>query len=279
MFPSFIYEAFHIEGRKNYLYCFDKFNCNKFVVSTRNIASETYFYDTAQDVGQKLEKTLSYLESHFKRVYDKLIKVEDSSCLTASEKRWVATFVATQLIRTREHRVSLKYWIHSIRQAAHRKRVRVEDLWPLTEINSEEGIRSLHVRDFEKVPKLVCSICEKKWILLINQTRIPNWSSDHPVNAPNVVAPLSDFSSPMIQMQIPLSPKVSIWLCNPIMYNSLRSKYEIMDIEKIRFLNSLQVYWSTRYVFSNENDFSLAEQLIRDDPSLRDFHRVRVPII
>jgi len=260
------------------LYCFDKSTCSKFAVNIRNIACETCFYDTDEDVGQDFEKTLSYSESHFKSVCSKLIQAEDLSCLTTREKKWMAAFIAVQLVRTKEHRVMLKQWIHWIKQQAQRRRVTVEDLWPAEETTTEEGIRSLHMRDFENVPELVYLICQKKWILLINQTTMPYWSSDNPVNPPNVVMPLSDFRSSTNQIQIPLSPKVSIWLCEPTMYKSLRSKYEITDIQKIIFLNSLQVFWSTRYIFSAQNDFSFAEQIIRNYPSLGDMDRERLSV-
>lgn len=257
------------------------------MVNVKNIASETYFYDTAEDVDQKLEKTLSDFESNSKRAYDKLIAEEELSCLTTSEEAWVTAFIATQLVRTKQQRLKIKdiirrNVIRQIRQdfTGREAPTKIQEFLEqeLNTSQTKEGVKFLHIKAFRRVPELVKELRRKKWILLINLTTIPYWSSDHPVNAPNVESPWSDFSSPMIQMQIPLSPKVSIWLCNPIMYDSLHSKYEIMDIEKIRFLNSLQVYWSTRYVFSNENDFSLAEQLIRDDPFLRDLDRIRVPI-
>lgn len=82
-----------------------------------------------------------------------------------------------------------------------------------------------------------------------------------------------------IEIHFPLSPKISLSMCDPSIYHLLPSKYEIQDIQNTVFLNWLQVYYSTRYIFSDTDDFSLAEDIVGDNPSLGDIDRKRMFVV
>jgi len=278
--PRFYLQSFSIKGRKNYLYCFDKSKSNKLLVNNKNISSETYFYDTSEDDDQHIEKAFSCLESLFNFVYDKLIATEDLSCLTSLEKLKMAYFVVTQELRTKEHRAVLEDMVKQATVALS-KRSAPKELIDKIKL-SKEGIKSLHMDQLKYVPDYVDIVSKMKWILLINRTSMPFWCSDHPVNRFNNIdtKPYANLGllSRGIEIHFPLSPTLSLCVCDPDMFSIMPSRYEIMDVEALSFHNWLQVYYSTRYVFSDKDDFSLAEEIIKDNPSLRNIDRKRLSV-
>jgi len=59
------------------------------------------------------------------------------------------------------------------------------------------------------------------------------------------------------------------------MYSLLPEKWEITDNQNVIFQNHLQVKWCTRHVFSCNDDFSLAEKMINENPELKNINRKR----
>jgi hypothetical protein len=59
---------------------------------------------------------------------------------------------------------------------------------------------------------------------------------------------------------------------------SRMSNVEIDNIQHIIFINSLQVISSTRHIFSKNDDFSLAEDMIKEDFELTYVDKSRVII-
>lgn len=278
--PRFYLQNFTIDENKDYLYCFDKTNFRKFRVNCRNIASESYFYDITKDADQQTEKGFSELESLFHSVYGKLIVEEDLGCLTSFEKLVMAYFVATQEIRTREHRITLKHMIKGVTDKLSKEEIspELEEKLRLKELKTEEGLKALHMGILEDVPKYAEIMYKMKWVLFINRTDIPCWCSDHPVNRSNSLGDELGLLSNGIEIDFPLTPSISLCLGDPALFWLLPNKYEILDEQNIIYLNSLQVSESTRYVFSNKDDFYLAEKIIRKDPSLGDIDRRRIII-
>ncbi len=121
-----------------------------------------------------------------------------------------------------------------------------------------------------------------KLSLFKNRTERPFWTSDHPVNRYNQIdaRPHGNLGlqSKGITMYFPLTPKLSLCLCDPNVYGWLPSKYEIVDAENVMHQNSLQVYYSTRYVFSDSKDFSFAEKITRENPLLKNIDRKRLSV-
>ena len=146
--------------------------------------------------------------------------------------------------------------------------------------DTEEEIKALHLSIFKNVPQFAEILLQMKWILFINRTPMPFWSSDHPINRFNLVdaKPYGNLGllCKGIEIHFALSPNVILSFCDPLIYKLLPNRYEIKDIQNVIFENWLQVAHSTGYIFSNDNDFSLAEKILRDNPSLRDINRKRI---
>lgn len=285
--PRFYLRNFSRSHGKAYVInCFDKSELRKFLVNIKSIGSEKYFYDIDRNTKQIIEKTLTNFESIFNAAYSKLISKEDLNCLNLKEKVAIAHFVAIQEIRTRETRE----FIRDIAKQAKRKLSK----YPLSkkierqleEVTTEKSIKSRHLKMLiEEIcikSKFTHMILDKKWVLIENNTDMPFWTSDHPVNRYNplkVPYPFGNLGllSRGIQIFFPLNPKLSLCFCDPVEYFIYPEKLT-SDIENVKFQNSLQVISSTRHIFSIGDDFSLAVEMISKDASLKNINRKRVTV-
>lgn len=118
-----------------------------------------------------------------------------------------------------------------------------------------------------------------KWILISNQTNHPFWISDNPIFRYNprksdLIGNLG-LKSPGIQVHFPISPTGAISVCDPFDYSAVDSELEAF-IDHVQFNNSGQVINSERYLFSSNEDFSMAKEMIRRDPNLANPKRPRI---
>lgn len=275
--PEFYLRYFTIGGKGNRLHCFDKSTLARFTVNIRNIASESYFYDTAGDIDQHEEKRLSYLESISKVTCDSVLKAEDLNPLPS--RVVLALFIATQQLRTKSHRRKIQGSLRRMGEKMHRVKLLREEQQPevfeshlleLEEIiNSEERMKFMHVDTLKNVRQVAQDILMMRWVLLVNLTSLPYWCSDNPVSRYHHIrkeiwpwgSPNSKFGR--IEAYFPLSPRISLCLCKETLDDSLPSKYEVLEVRHILFQNYLQLYGSTRYVFSDRDSFDSAEEMTK----------------
>lgn len=121
---------------------------------------------------------------------------------------------------------------------------------------------------------------ERKWIVIVNETAMSFWTSDHPVNLRNEVDPpgVASFGilRPEIQVFLPLSPTLSLVICDYRYYMYEPDKFVTKDMNNVVFQNDWQLRQSTQYLFSNNDDFSLARRIIEGVPEVADPARRRV---
>jgi hypothetical protein len=263
------------------LFCLDKTDLKQFEVNIKNIGCEKWFYsDKGED--QRLEKTLSALEGNFAEVYEKLSSCHTLYGLKWEDKKIIACFVAVQDVRTREFRETVKGYGQEIKTWLSDKTLSKELEEQLKAIGTEEQGREIQndlltdALGMGKVPRIILGM---KWILFENRTKIPLWSSDHPVNKHNPIdqTPLGNmgFLSQGIQVFFPLSPTLGMIFCDPVEYCLLPDKMTAIK-DYIMLWNDLQVRFSTRHVFSSTGDFSFALKRLRESPELRELDRKRV---
>jgi len=265
--PRCYLRNFSVVGGDDYLFCFDKMKSRTFKVNNRNVAAEATFYDTHRDSKQRVERYLSYLESFFDASCRKVIATEDLDGLTEFDFMILARFIATQEVRTKEHRTRMMkaYQQQSSRMKQSTKVVKETDSL-LHQLNSEEGIKSLHVNTINNIEPLIADLSIMGWALVINCTSLSFWCSDHPCNHYYHIemSPLGNLGikCKTIWAYFPLSPKLCLCFYEPIEDGSRRCRCEVQDIRQIIYQNYLQVYGSSRFVFSSEGDLFLAEQIM-----------------
>ncbi|MFC1916250.1 DUF4238 domain-containing protein [Chloroflexota bacterium] len=268
--PKLYLRNFAITDKKDHIYCFDKYTGKSFVTNIKNIASEVYFYETDK-VDNKIEYIFGRFESHLKPIYDKLIFEQDINCLTFDEKKWIATFVALQALRTKQYQEMVRKWYEKI--AGYAKGVRVSyDLEQylqseLLKSKTEEDLKALHVGHFDMIENTAISLIRMIWTLVINDTDMSYWTSDHPVYPPVLQAWNA------MQIQIPLSSKVSLFFSDLSIYGASHSSYIVPNVDKIIEQNSWQVMAARQYIFSDNANYSHAKNMIQKFPELRDITR------
>lgn len=122
-----------------------------------------------------------------------------------------------------------------------------------------------------------------KWMLIRNTYDVPFWTSDHPVTKWNdedqgIFRNLGYLSSG-IQIFFPLTPKLTLCFCDPVKYDSLTPIGETQTKENVIHQNWLQLMFSTKHIFSNINDFVMAEEYLTKQIELRDPDRPRHKVI
>src|SRR5438132_6157804 len=282
--PRFYLANFATQRKRSLLIrVFDKTESRSFETNIENIAAESHFYDTSS-IGfrskQLVEKLLSRMESRFAISYGKIIREEDLTKLSLEERASVAYFIVMQELRTREYRETMSDIMRQLRQRLSGEKLSEELDRQLREEATEESIKVAQAAMlFKDGPEFAGIIGAMNWILLRNKTDKPYWTSDHPVNRHNDIdQPLLGnlgLLNPGIQVFFPLSSMLALFIFDPTMYSTSIDKYEITDPQNVIFQNSLQVQWSTRHVFSVNDDFSLATEVIRKMPQVRDVKRKR----
>jgi len=280
--PRFYLSNFaHKQKEEFIINCFEKPKEKAFSVNIKKIGAEKYFYDSSFDKNQEIEKSLGRFESKFNIAYNKIIKNLSLSVLSQKEKISFAYFIATQEVRTKEFRELIKDSIRQLKKRLSNEKLSKELERQIKEVSIPNSIKSMHLKILIKdTPTFASSLLNMKWVLFINKTNLPCWTSDHPVNRYNPIdlTPYGNLGllSPGIQIYFPLSYNLSLCICDPTLYSYLPEIYEITDKQNIIFLNHLQVKSSTRHIFSINDDFSLAKRMVKDHPYLKDIDRKRI---
>lgn len=252
------------------------------MVSIKNVASETYFYDEEKEPTQTVEKAFSVLEGSFKRIYESIVCIESLDSLSVGERETLSLFVSTQELRTKEHRETIGDMIRQSKAKLSKENLSENLRLEIEKWGSEEQIKSVHLSGFKDAGLYAEYILNMKWILIINRTKMPFWTSDNPINRfnPLDLKPYGNLGllSKGIEIHYPLTPNLVLTFSDPTLYRFLPNIWEVTDIQNVVFENWLQVSKSTRHIFSNLNDFSLAERILREHPELKVVDRTRIRV-
>jgi len=299
--PQFYLKSFSLrktlKGKKNFsINVFDKDLEKIYMSNIKNIAQEKYFYD--KDGHQLIEKNLSQIESACSKVYNSLVKDENFFLMEIPQKRdYMSLLLTIQILRTKEMRLYVKDMVKEFKKEMYKDYELLSDdlIEQLEALTDEKSIKNQHLRHFGQILDLIPMFDQKKWCLLINETKSPYWTSDSPIVKfnpfPSKYGNLG-LRSPGIQLYFPLSPKLCLCLLDPkryVTYNKMRTVEKehqftnnmkidtyVVNLGDIYRLNRLQVLQSTRQVFSISDDFSLAESIIKNESDQLKDNRVEM---
>jgi len=279
--PQFYLRNFSMKNDRRRVYCFDKPTAKTFVSNIKNIACERYFYDFPTKDDKSVEKNLSKIEPALAAAYDKLITGADLNKLNWEERVSMAVFIAIQEIRTKEMRESLSDMIKQFEERLRRDKLSPSLEKQLQRVAKEEYPKELQIAMLKKVRDFSDIILGMKWILIENNTKTPNWTSDHPISRWNPID-LSPYGNlgylcRGIQIFFPLTSSLSLSVCDLGEYSHYPDKMRAFS-DNVVFQNSQQVMWATRHILSENNDFSLAEKILEEHPELKNPDRKRMTV-
>lgn len=298
--PQLLLRGFATPKRKQ-VYAFDKQAEKVFRSSVRNLACERGFYDLENDGDpEHVDRWLTRLEEQTAPVIKSIRSRRVLNHLRPTERKWIASFVAVQHLRTLRHRES---WGDLNRQMADVLREmgadpnKVENFRELTGAElRRDSIADIPHFAFVLLPHLL----DKAWILLSVAPGTNFWIGDHPVVLANNINPGDGIRGTLglavrgIEIYLPISSELTLGcLCPtiPAMFAAAKAKViqpaqpngradEFLDAftgrttlqldaENMKYHNSLQVVSAERFIFSTHNEFDMAREMLASHPNLK----------
>lgn len=215
-----------------------------------------------------------------------------SNCYCMSEEQKIAfsIYLTVQYLRTRKTRNMIeegytKLYENLFRKIYNQKCQDNESKLKPGDISFSIGKEALKIPhaemflDIDTILDLSVAFLNHIWVIYINHTKIPFWTSDSPVafnNIPSGIMANKGITSKGIEIYLPLSGKVCLALYDREVYEevfalktSLKDRFYLQANEKlVERCNMIQVKECNRCVYAEVDDFSIAEKACRDYPAL-----------
>lgn len=285
--PQFYLKNF--SSNKKQIFVFDKINNKQYPSAIDSVASSRFFYDwneLDEIVGKQfIESTFSIFEGEASVAFAELISRTESDKFRGfiqEEKSLISEFIWYQMIRTPEARIQGDQLAKTLEESL-RSRGFDDSTIKSNGVSYEDSDARLdHLRMIIKssnVQESIGRLCERIWIVVENKTKYQFYTSDNPV----LRYTHHDRAFGAYEIFYPLTPKFSIMILNRRDFQDFISfDNKIMpfnDKEFVKWYNSLQVVSAGRQIFSIENDFRLAQKMLKTNPSLMDPNRPRIKIM
>ncbi|MDY6992364.1 MAG: DUF4238 domain-containing protein [Pseudomonadota bacterium] len=305
--PRFILKRF--AERKDQIWVFDKQKHRKFKTNIKNIGAETGFYDfTFKGNEVTFESSLGEIEGKVSPIIKRIVR-EESIAITDQERIVLSNFFALQFVRTRQWRHVWDNLTRSLVQAIRDKGLDPENIEGYEE-PSEEKTKLEHMRQIYNHGEFAPHFYSKIWVLLKTAEKSPFWISDNPISLQNMndfgFYGNIGLAAKGIEIYFPISKTLCIGMwcdSHEKQFNKMYKNYlnikqaapwliqQMIDdpgyIENVKTgidtgkpipskpenvinHNSLQVKYSSRFVFSSNDDFSLLEEMIEAHPEMRE---------
>ncbi|WFF76797.1 DUF4238 domain-containing protein [Bacillus velezensis] len=267
--PQF-YLNYFADNNKN-IYVYDKATLKQFTSNSKGVASQQFFYDLFDNDNQFIEKNHNRIYenafSSFMPQFFKEIEKHKYFSLKRYHKEEIASFVAYQYIRTkkfREESYRLNTGVHIYAPVDSKL---LEDLHPTLVHRFLLVDYHLHNTLFNKL------LNEYVWIIGRNTSNQLFYTSDHPLAQTKTIQQLHDeqrikkgssFTLLSEQIAFPIAPKYIILFFKKNKFkrfNRKKNRILNLDNEEIKRLNYMQVMGCYRQVYSQNNDFSFAEEI------------------
>ncbi len=307
--PRFLLRGFSTSGRRPHVFVYDKHEGRLFRTSVANLAAERRFYDfNADAVDVSLEPYLSNLESEASRLVGEIRSNRSIGLLSGDGRSLLSEFVAVQMLRTRHQKRMISDVDASFFRQMEERGIDPTDAWGIRQL-SDDDVQALFLKALLNPQPYAAILDSKTWTLMSTPASQPFFCSDHPVALQNN-SPTDGLTGNLglavegIEIYVPISSTLTLAMLCPSHEEKLREvsvmqeeMAKVVDAahslpgrdfvnswlssidsggaleipeESLVNLNSLQVVFSTRFVFSADSNFSLVERMLGDRPELRD---------
>lgn len=294
-------------GDNEQIWAHDKHTGRTFITNLHNVASESHFYDfELAGYPVTLERSLSDLENSVAPIFRIIARERSIASLSAQQRAVLAYFFSVQLVRTRAYREQMKEAIRVISDELIARGLSQDQLAAFD--TSEVAIKDQAMRSLALAQQYVPHFLNKTWLLFGRSPGLPFWTSDHPIALQNLTDRGNRGSLGIavdgIEIYFPISSSVCLCMMCRRMGGSfvtagakhharLREAKRLdadMLAEDIALLgildaleqgtaaectdanmeniNALQVAGSSRFVFSSESDFRMADEMLTEFPDL-----------
>lgn len=313
--PQFMLKNFSF-SKKLQVWVFDKKTGKKFKSHIKNVAAEKGFYDFKfKNRELTIEPSLSNFEAKVSKIIDDIVKARIIAILNENDRIILSYFFSLQFTRTKQYRIMFKDLKEGFLEAIKSRGWDPKKVEGYSEL-TEENLKLHDIVFIAKSDKFAPHFFNKSWLLFETTEQMPLYIGDNPIALQNMqqFGPYGNIGLAVkgIEIYFPLSKTLSLGMYCPSIEEEIRKGYEkykllyqidpgaVSGILKdpqlleqmmagfeskmtIQFKpdnvvnhNSLQVEYSSRFVFSHTDDFSLAEQMIQDNPKFREGPKLEI---
>ena len=287
--PRSVLRNFTVNGDGRRLFVFDKQERRSFVASVDDAGAERDFNRVR--VGNwdlNYESLFQEPDDRLAKVVKRLVQEMSVASLETDELRDLSTLIACQLVRTKLQRTTpveisrqLAEWITELGLAGPR---------PI----SDADARRIALEQLFRLEEYAAPIREKDITLLISREQ-RLWTSDNPVVVYNTFPyGQTGLKSPGVELYYPLAPHLCLGLycpsireilseaidpnhprpspTDPFMFELHKALVDQRTLEipekYSTHLNTLQISQSSRFLYSNKDEFELAHRILSQDPKV-----------
>lgn len=297
--PQFLLRKFTAVGLDR-LFAFDKQSQKTFATTPRNIAAEARFYDFENAEDTSLEPLMTRMESDVSPIIDAICRNESLSGLTEDDRIKISLFSAVQQLRVKRGRELIESLITGLRKVLLDRGIDPGDVVPSL---SNHRVKHFSLQQVALAREFSKYFFDKTWILQRAPGGTTFYTSDNPVVLHTLFKRQGrgvGLTTPGVEVYFPISNQFSIcFLCNtwrraineglaqaeeikrsfgtcPVDVGELRRLAQAIETgtetllpENVEHQNSLQVLYSSRFVFSSSDDFTLATSMLAHNSNLK----------
>ena len=280
--PRFYLKNFCNSNKK--IFCFDKLKGVPFATTIDNIAVGKFFYAVDNMYKIEIEKGLSHVEhDFFVGPYYELINKKNFKKLSHGMKENLFIFLSVQLVRTEEYRLELKdlheQVLASMTKDFSNERVSERLKIKISKVYSQlEHISHLDTDTFFLYARFLFN---KEWVLLLNKTESPLWTSDNPLSFYNSFGSAGynfGILSPGVEIRFPLNRELLLLSYDPKTHPPMTNKTRMLESD-VALANETQIRNSTRVICSPTSDFRYAVEYLKRNPKYKNPDRKRWDVI
>ena len=207
----------------------------------------------------------------------------------------LSIFFALQDLRTREYRESTRQFYDGSLTRLLRRKIKYENSDEIKKLkinpkdlkitHTDDAISFLHFRSLlnkEHILGLSNILFNRKWVVGVNNTNIPLFTSDHPLIKHNYKKTFFRGGYSSDEIAIPLSSKYLLIMISPILWEDMTAlnnkNVMVQELQKdnVIFYNHLQTTKSYNYVFSNTSEFYMMQDYLKRNPEAKNPFRQRL---
>jgi hypothetical protein len=274
---------------------FDKKKSRSFTSPLEPLAAERGYYDLTDS--QTLDDAMTRSENTTAPIINGIREHRSVARLSERDRTYLTGFVVLQALRTRGSQEGMKHGTETM-TATLRERTGLD--FPEFNETPEEHRRNYLKTIPEFAGEFLPHFLSKDLMLLETDGTVPFCISDNPVTMFNSINKgdglwsTIGFAVPGIEIYLPISSELTLafmcptlGLAHEVLQEQASSIGNLTDenafyylrardtgkplkrnAEHVKFLNSLQVFYSERLVISSQNDFTDAIEMVKKDPRL-----------
>ena len=281
--PQYLLRNFSSDPGNKFIYCFDKATGRAFQNALLNTGSEKYFNTIKHEEGDfNFEYFFDQVDAQAAPIIVKIIAAQSLAGLSGQERGILIATVAYQMARAKMARTSIIDLQRQIKESFERMGWSAKNVF----VPDEEQIKAINLHQLLDLSEVIKSLGEK-FLQFQYLKEDVLMLSDNPVVLHNSL-PYGEMglNSRGIEVYFPISPKHVLSFACKSRFEELRVKYSArhfdqhieayslypMELkeENANFLNRLQLINSNRFVYKRDSDFSLAEDILKDNPHLKE---------